>query len=32
MKPEVKGFIYMVCMLVIMVATSMWIAGISKIH
>ena len=32
MKPEVKGMIYMVCMIAIMVATSIWIAGLSKIH
>jgi len=32
MKPEVKGFLYMIGMIAIMVATSIWVASISKIH
>jgi hypothetical protein len=32
MKPEIKGILYMIGMIVIMVVTSMWIASISQIH
>jgi len=32
MSPEVKGIIYMIAMIVIMVATSMWVASVSQIH
>ena len=32
MKPEMKGVLYMLGMIVIMVVTSMWVAGMSQIH
>jgi len=32
MKPEVQGILYMIGMVAIMVATSIWVASISQIH
>gem|GEM_PF-2274596 len=32
MKPEVQGILYMIGMVAIMVATSVWVASISQIH
>jgi len=32
MSPEMKGILYMIGMIAIMVATSMWVASVSQIH
>jgi len=32
MSPEMKGILYMIGMIAIMIATSMWIASISQIQ
>ena len=32
MKPEMKGILYMVGMIAIMVVTSMWVASMSQLH
>jgi hypothetical protein len=32
MKPETQGILYMIAMIAIMVATSMWVASVSQLH
>jgi hypothetical protein len=32
MRPEMQGVLYMIGMIAIMVATSMWVASVSQIH